>query len=128
MEQSLVLRRAAISMRGYLGRMVALIGISCVLWLFLPFTNSYSQMTIDVLHPLAHSLTKAGKRYCRLMAQKHLYRVLMQSLRQFEGGKWIDVQIGQLLHDSQILYERGLTQPSQEQLDRARQQRPAPAS
>lgn len=120
-------------------------------------------MTIDVLHPLAHSLTKAEKRYYRLMTQqkagtkgyvrlldcllahpipgeplttalagafpgpsleparKHLYRVLMQSLRQFEGGKRIDVQIGQLLHDSQILYERGLVQTSQEQLDKARQ-------
>lgn len=53
-------------------------------------------------------------------ARKHLYRVLMQSLRQFEQDKRIDVRIGQLLHDSQILYERGLVQFSQEQLAKAR--------
>lgn len=53
-------------------------------------------------------------------ARKHLYRVLMQGLRQFEGEKRIDVQIGHLLHDSQILYERGLVQTSQEQLEKAR--------
>ncbi|MBC3789210.1 hypothetical protein [Spirosoma utsteinense] len=118
-------------------------------------------MTIDVLHPLLHSLTKSEKRYCRLMtgsptgdkgflrlldcllthetmddaltadltrlfpgatlepARKYLYRVVMQSLRQFEQDKRIDVRIGQLLHDSQILYERGLAQFSQEQLEKA---------
>lgn len=53
-------------------------------------------------------------------ARKYLYRVVMQRLRQFEQGKRIDVRIGQLLHDSQILYERGLVQFSQEQLERAR--------
>lgn len=52
-------------------------------------------------------------------ARKHLYRVVMQSLRQFEQDKRIDVRIGQLLHDSQILYERGLVQFSQEQLEKA---------
>ena len=118
-------------------------------------------MTIHVLHPLVHSLTKSEKRYCRLMvghqagdkgfmrlfdcllshetpgdtltddltrqfpdttlqpARKHLYQVLMQSLRQFEGDKRIDVSIAQLLHDSHILHERGLAQFSQEQLKKA---------
>lgn len=52
-------------------------------------------------------------------ARKYLYRMLMQSLRQFEQNKRIDVRIGQLLHDSQILYERGLVQFSQEQLEKA---------
>ena len=121
----------------------------------------YFYMTIDVLHPLVHSLTKSEKRYCRLLtgrqagdksflrlfdcllnhelpddaltadlavqfpgatlepARKYLYRVVMQSLRQFEQDKRIDVRIGQLLHDSQILYERGLVQFSQEQLEKA---------
>jgi hypothetical protein len=118
-------------------------------------------MTIDVLHPLIHSLSKSEKRYCRLMAgrqggdkgflrlldallrheqlgdnltadlatafpdqtvepaRKYLYRVVMQSLRQFEQHKRVDVRIGQLLHDSQILYERGLMQFSQSQLVKA---------
>lgn len=120
-------------------------------------------MTIDILHPLVHSLTKSEKRYCRLgagrqegdrgflrlldcllshtslgdalkadlsrqfpgttlePARKYLYKVIMQSLRQFEQGKRIDVRISQLLHDSQILYERGLVQVSQEQVEKARQ-------
>ncbi|MBC8151292.1 MAG: hypothetical protein H7Z72_00105, partial [Bacteroidetes bacterium] len=43
-------------------------------------------------------------------ARKYLYRIVMQSLRQFEGEKRVDTRIGQLLHDSQILYERGLVQ------------------
>lgn len=119
-------------------------------------------MTIDVLHPLLHSLTKSEKRYCRLLtgsptgdkgflrlldcllshetmddaltddltrlfpgatlepARKYLYRVVMQSLRQFGQDRRVDVRIGQLLHDSQILYERGLVQFSQEQLQKAR--------
>lgn len=119
-------------------------------------------MTIDVLHPLVHSLTKSEKRYCRLLAgrqagdkgfvrlldcllrhettgeslthdltrlfpgatlepaRKYLYRVIMQSLRQFEQDRRIDVRISQLLHDSQILYERGMVQFSQEQLEKAR--------
>ena len=123
-------------------------------------------MTIDILHPLVHSLTKSEKRYCRLQAggqsgdkpdraflrlldyllshatlgdaltddlnrqfpgttlepaRKYLYRVVMQCLRQYEQEKRVDVRIGQLLHDSQILYERGLIQFSQEQLAKARQ-------
>ena len=119
-------------------------------------------MTIDVLHPLVHSLTKSEKRYCRLLAggstsdkgflrlfdcllahetpgdaltadlarqfpgatlepaRKHLYRVVMQRLRQFEQDQRVEVRIGQLLHDSQILYERGLVQASQDQLEKAR--------
>jgi|GEM_PF-1257972 len=134
-------------------------------------------MTVEVLHPMVHSLTKSEKRYFRLVAgrqtgdklnaarpdvarpdatrgflrlfdcllrhetpgdalttdldrafpgatlepaRKHLYRVLMQSLRQFEGDKRVEVRIGQLLHDSQILYERGLVQFSQDQLEKAR--------
>lgn len=119
-------------------------------------------MTIDILHPLVHSMTKSEKRYCRLLisrqagdkgfvrlldcllshkttgealtanlaqafpgatlepARKYLYRIVMQSLRQFEQDKRIDVRISQLIHDSQLLYERGLVQFSQEQLEKAR--------
>ncbi len=32
----------------------------------------------------------------------------MQSLSQFKQDKRVDVRLAQLLHDSQILYERGL--------------------
>ncbi len=53
-------------------------------------------------------------------ARKYLYKVVMQCLRQFEQDKRIDVRISQLLHDSQILYERGLVQFSHEQLEKAR--------
>lgn len=53
-------------------------------------------------------------------ARKYLYKVLMQSLRQFEGDKRIEVRISQLLHESQILYDRGLVQFSQDQLEKAR--------
>jgi hypothetical protein len=52
-------------------------------------------------------------------ARKYLYRVLMQSLRQFEQDKRVDVRIAQLLQDSQILYERGLVKASEEQLEKA---------
>lgn len=52
-------------------------------------------------------------------ARKYLYRFVMQCLRQFEGEKRVDVRLGQLLHDSQILHERGLAQVSQEQLTKA---------
>ena len=52
-------------------------------------------------------------------ARKHLYHVVMQSLRQFEQQKRVDVRLGQLLHDSQILFERGLVQYSQSQLVKA---------
>lgn len=51
-------------------------------------------------------------------ARKYLYRVLMQCLRQFEQNKRVDVRLAQLLHDSQILYERGLVKASQEQLEK----------
>ncbi|WP_229376213.1 hypothetical protein [Fibrella aquatilis] len=52
-------------------------------------------------------------------ARKHLYQTLMQRLRQFDGDRRIDVRIGQLMHESQLLYERGLVQFSGEQLARA---------
>ena len=45
----------------------------------------------------------------------------MQSLRQLEQHKRVDVHIGQLLHDSQILYERGLVEFSQSHLVKAQQ-------
>ena len=53
-------------------------------------------------------------------ARKYLYRVIMQSLRQFEQKQRVEVRIGQLLHDSQILYERGLVQASLDQVTKAR--------
>ena len=52
-------------------------------------------------------------------ARKYLYKVVMRALRQFEQDKRIDVRISQWLHDSQILYDRGLVQAGQDVLERA---------
>ena len=52
-------------------------------------------------------------------ARKHLYHVVMQRLRQFEQLKHVDVRLSHLLHDAQILFERGLVQFSQSQLVKA---------
>ncbi len=51
-------------------------------------------------------------------ARKHLYRVLMKSLRQYESGKDVETQLMNLLHDSRILYNKGLINQSFEQLER----------
>ena len=41
-------------------------------------------------------------------ARKHLYHVIMKSLRQFEGDKDIDMRLANLLQESKILYQKGL--------------------
>ena len=40
-------------------------------------------------------------------ARKHLYRVLMKTLRQFESERSVEVRLGNLLHDSRILFSKG---------------------
>lgn len=54
-------------------------------------------------------------------ARKHLYRVLMKSLRQFEIDKDIETRLMNLLQDSRILYNKGLIKLSLEQLEKAKQ-------
>lgn len=54
-------------------------------------------------------------------ARKHLYRVLMKSLRQFDSEKDTDTKLMNLLQDSRILYTKGLLNQSLEQLDRVKQ-------
>src|SRR5687767_7986305 len=41
-------------------------------------------------------------------ARKHLYRVLMKSLRQFDSEKDTETKLMNLLQDSRILYTKGL--------------------
>lgn len=41
-------------------------------------------------------------------ARKHLYRVLMKSLRHFESEKDLDIKLVNLMHDSRILHNKGL--------------------
>lgn len=54
-------------------------------------------------------------------ARKHLYRVLMKSLRQFDSEKDVETKLMNMLHDSSILYNKGLINQSVEQLERAKQ-------
>jgi hypothetical protein len=54
-------------------------------------------------------------------ARKHLYRVVMRSLRQFDSEKDIETRLANLLQDSRILYTKGLLNQSLEQLERAKQ-------
>ncbi|MGV3561339.1 hypothetical protein [Larkinella arboricola] len=53
-------------------------------------------------------------------ARKHLYRVLMKSLRQFESDKSIEERLMNLIQDSLILFNRGLINASFEQLEKAK--------
>jgi hypothetical protein len=53
-------------------------------------------------------------------ARKHLYHVLMKSLRQYESGKDVEIRLMNLLHDSRILYNKGLINQSFEQLERVK--------
>lgn len=48
--------------------------------------------------------------------RKHLYKVIMKSLRQFESKKDIEASLMNLLHDTRILYKKGLTNLSIKQL------------
>lgn len=51
-------------------------------------------------------------------ARKHLYKVLMKSLRSFENDKDIEIKLTNLLQDSRILFRKGLTNLSISQLDK----------
>lgn len=51
-------------------------------------------------------------------ARKHLYRVLMKSLRQFEADKHLETRLMNLLHESRILYDKGMIEQSLDQLDK----------
>jgi len=53
-------------------------------------------------------------------ARKHLYRVLMKSLRQFDSENEIDVRLFNLIQDSKILFARGLINACFEQLEKAK--------
>ena len=53
-------------------------------------------------------------------ARKHLYRVLMKSLRQFESDKSVEEKLMNLIQDSLILFNRGLISVSFEQLEKAK--------
>lgn len=54
-------------------------------------------------------------------ARKHLYHVLMKSLRQFETEKDIEALLMNLLQDSRILYNKGLIKLSFKQLEKIKQ-------
>ncbi len=51
-------------------------------------------------------------------ARKHLYKVLMKSLRQFESERNIDSKLMNLLQDSRILFDKGLADLSLSKLDK----------
>lgn len=53
-------------------------------------------------------------------ARKHLYHVIMKSLRQFEGDKDIDMRLGNLLQESKILYQKGLVGASLSLLEKTK--------
>lgn len=53
-------------------------------------------------------------------ARKHLYKVLMKSLRQFESDKDFEGRITDLIKDSRILYNKGMIKLSLEQLEKAK--------
>ncbi|GAB3221377.1 hypothetical protein [Spirosoma arcticum] len=53
-------------------------------------------------------------------ARKHLYQVLMRSLRQFESDKSVEERLMNLIQDSLILFNRGLIDVSFEQLEKAK--------
>jgi len=54
-------------------------------------------------------------------ARKHLYRILMRSLRQFNTENEIDVRLFNQIQDSKILFNRGLINTCFEQLEKAKQ-------
>ncbi len=54
-------------------------------------------------------------------ARKHLYRVLMRALRQFELDKNIEAKLSSLLQDSKILLDRGFIEASAQTLARAKE-------
>ncbi|MBT1711992.1 hypothetical protein KK062_27365 [Fulvivirgaceae bacterium PWU5] len=53
-------------------------------------------------------------------ARKHLYRVLMKSLRQFDTEKDVETRLSNLLQDSRLLYNRGLLKLSFDQLEKTK--------
>ncbi len=53
-------------------------------------------------------------------ARKHLYYVLMKSLRQFEAESWLDARLMNLIHDSAILFRKGQFADCFEPLEKAK--------
>lgn len=53
-------------------------------------------------------------------ARKHLDYVLMKSLRQFEAESWLDARLMNLIHDSAILFRKGLFADCFAPLDKAK--------
>ena len=51
-------------------------------------------------------------------ARKHLYKVIMRSLRLYEGEKNIEIKLMNLLQDSRILFSKGLIDLSLSQLNK----------
>jgi hypothetical protein len=54
-------------------------------------------------------------------ARKHLYRVIMKSLRQFENGKEVETKLSNLLQDARILYNKGLIDASFHLLEKVKE-------
>jgi hypothetical protein len=54
------------------------------------------------------------------IARKHLYHVIMRSLRLYEADKSIEVRLMNLIQDSQILFNRGLVEASYKQIEKAK--------
>jgi hypothetical protein len=54
-------------------------------------------------------------------ARKHLYRVIMKSLRHFENEKEIETKLTNLLQDARILYNKGLIDASFELLEKVKE-------
>lgn len=53
-------------------------------------------------------------------ARKHLYRVIMKSLRQFESERSVEVKLGNLLHDSKILSGKGFPEQALAVINKAK--------
>jgi len=53
--------------------------------------------------------------------RKHLYRVLIKSLRQYENENTVDSRLLNLIEDSRILYKKGILSLSLEQLAKAKE-------
>ena len=78
------------------------------------------QPTLD--RTLAEDLRKLFPGTSIEPARKHLYRALMKSLRQYDADKEVEVRLMNALHDSRILYQKGLVKASLEQLDKIKAQ------
>ena len=50
----------------------------------------------------------------------YLYRMILESLRQYNSGKHVDTRIYALLYESKILYQKKLIHQSRKQLEKAK--------